>query len=333
MFFLESVVKKYPQLLEYIPNVEKPFFNMSLWDNFDEFITFISLNKFVPKEFDFVPGQLPLSDLHTVLLVIASYYVIIFGGRELLRNTKPFKLNFLCQLHNLFLTIASLVLLVLMLEQILPIIYYKGLYSAICDIESWTQPMMTLYYLNYLVKFMEFIDTYFLVLKHKKLTFLHTYHHGATALLCYTELVGNTVISWVPITLNLAVHVIMYWYYFLSARGVRVWWKEWVTRLQIIQFIIDIFFIYFAFYQKLAYVFMPILPHCGDCTGSTTSVFAGCAIITSYLFLFVAFYMEVYRGRGIKKTAAAKKAAEEIAASSGVDEIQGPPSQRLRKRK
>lgn len=312
--FADELLREYPFLLEYVPTLDKPFFNISLWDNFDRFVAFASDGELIPSEFTFTAGKLALSDLYSVIAAIVTYYVLIFGGREVMKNRKPMKLNFLFQLHNYFLTTWSLLLFVLMVEQLIPLIYKNGLYYAICNEGAWTQPLVTLYYLNYLTKYMEFVDTIFLVLKKKKLTFLHTYHHGATALLCFTQLVGITAISWVPISLNLGVHVVMYWYYFLAARGIRVWWKEWVTRFQIIQFIVDICFIYFAVWQKVASDYYPSVPHCGECVGSTTATFSGCAIISSYLFLFVAFYIEVYRRKDTKTSKVVKRVRGGVAA-------------------
>lgn len=300
-------------------SIDTPFL-VPLWPLFDTAVATATAGRFVPSEFHFVPGETFFSTFPIVAATIATYYVVIFGGDWVFKKFKiqPFVLNGLFQIHNLFLTTVSLTLLTLMVEQLVPMIWHHGLFYAICNPTAWTQELVTLYYLNYLTKFCEFIDTVFLVVKQKKLTFLHTYHHGATALLCYTQLMGLTPISWVPISLNLGVHVVMYWYYFLAARGIRVWWKEWVTRFQIIQFILDLGFVYFATYQKIVYTYFSdligTLPVCGDCAGTMLAAYSGCGILSSYLVLFIAFYIEVYRRKTTKKARRVKSVKGGMAA-------------------
>ncbi|KAK7058961.1 Fatty acyl-CoA elongase/Polyunsaturated fatty acid specific elongation enzyme [Paramarasmius palmivorus] len=237
-----------------------------------------------------------------------------------MKNHPPQKLNTLFQAHNVILSSGSLLLLVLMLEEIVPIIWKHGLFYGICADGAWTSRMEFYYMINYYFKYLELLDTVFLALKKKPLAFLHVFHHSATALLCYSQLNGKTSISWTVITLNLTVHVLMYYYYYATAGGAKIWWKKYLTLMQIIQFVIDLFLVYFGTYQHFAYAYRrDTLPTVGDCAGAESSALFGCGLLTSYLFLFINFYFQTYKkpsGRGSKANGKVNGAANGTANGS-----------------
>jgi len=305
-----------PDWLQYgPPTLERPF-GVALWPVFAK--VWESLFGFAPEQFRFVPGKVPMASATETTVALVAYYIIILGGREFMRDRPAMKLNGLFKIHNFYLTFISGALLALFIEQLLPTLYNHGVFYTICAADGgWTEPLVVLYYLNYVTKYLELIDTVFLFLKKKPLTFLHTYHHGATALLCYTQLLGETSVSWVVITLNLTVHVVMYWYYFQSARGIKIWWKQYITMLQILQFVIDLGFIYFASYTYFSSQYFPWLPTLGSCAGKEFAAFSGMAVISSYLVLFIGFYISTYKkpvkkGRGRATSALVEMKDEQV---------------------
>lgn len=243
----------------------------------------------------YIPGESPLSTWPVVTTALASYLAIIFGIREIMKDRSPQRLNTLFRIHNAFLSVGSLILLVLMMEEVGSIRLTNTTYGTMCDETSWTERLEFYYMINYYFKYIELFDTVFLALKKKPLAFLHVFHHSATALLCFVQLNGKTSVSWVVISLNLAVHVIMYYYYFATAGGAKIWWKKYLTSMQIIQFIIDIVIVYFGTYQHYAATHYHHLPHWSNCAGTETAALFGCGLLTVYLGLFINFYIQTYK--------------------------------------
>lgn len=114
----------------------------------------------------------------------------------------------------------------------------------------------------------------------------------------------------VVITLNLFVHVLMYYYYFMTAAGYKIWWKKcvpnllhlgtlsstysltpasrpppsrYLTTLQITQFVIDLFTVYFASYSYFSATYWPTWPTMGSCAGTEGAAIFGCALLSESL--------------------------------------------------
>lgn len=126
------------------PTIDRPF-AIELWPIFDK--VFTSVVGYPTADFEFVKGSTPMSTLETTVTALISYYVIMFGGREIMRNCSALKLNGLFKLHNLFLTTASAILLALFIEQLLPTLWNHGVFYTICNREGgWTKPLLVLYF-------------------------------------------------------------------------------------------------------------------------------------------------------------------------------------------
>jgi fatty acid elongase 3 len=129
-----------------VPTLDRPF-GLQLWPIFEK--VYESMMGYKPQDFRFVPGETPISTIKSCTAILVSYYIIIFGGRELMRNREPFKFSFLFKLHNFYLTAISAILLGLFLEQIIPTVARHGLFFAVCDhAGGWTDKMVILYYVG-----------------------------------------------------------------------------------------------------------------------------------------------------------------------------------------
>ena len=132
-----------------LPSLDRPF-GVELWPIFDKLFT--SVRGYGATDFRFVPGKTPISTFRETAAILVSYYIIVFGGREVMKGRQPLKLNGLFMLHNFYLTAISAVLLSLFTEQLVPTVWRNGVFYAICNEGGgWTKPLVTLYYVSYLV--------------------------------------------------------------------------------------------------------------------------------------------------------------------------------------
>lgn len=96
--------------------------------------------------------------------------------------------------------------------------------------------------LFYLSKYYEFLDSWILVLKGKKVSFLQTYHHTGIVFVMWGGVASHAAWLQFVVLLNSAIHTAMYTYYFLKTirPTLEIKAAKYLTMAQIAQFLTGI---------------------------------------------------------------------------------------------
>ena len=151
-------------------------------------------------------------------------------------------------------------------------------------------------------KIPELFDTAFIVLRKKKLLFLHWYHHITVLLYCWDSYASYAAPGLWFIAMNYTVHAIMYFYFFLTACGYRPSWAPLVTALQISQMAVGVMVCTMVYLLKFRGAD-------STCDVSDINFLAGLAMYASYFVLFGLFALKRYCSGSAPRSSAAKAKA------------------------
>ena len=270
--------------------------------------SFSGLSKLVSDEWTaaWTAREMPLSDVRLIAPVSFGYLAAVallwmFMRRKERQATKG--IRYFSAAHNALLCLASLYIFVGISRESWALYQASGsirpLFCGLAGASEFANSRIYYWgYLYHLTKFYEFIDTGIIVVRKAPLTFLHVFHHGVVPLMSWawleTQLMHALVFG---IWFNTLVHVIMYYYFSRTSLGHRIWWRSYITLLQIVQFVSS-----FA----LSLVYIGYLYSGYSCTGMPSFCFS--VVLNSiFLCLFVRLYQAGRRRPPAEPRAAGKK--------------------------
>lgn len=183
-------------------------------------------------------AKFPLMVPHQALLMAASYLAFVGLAMPVLQTLRlSVKLKPVMRVYNLFMVVLSAYMGTRSI--LLARASNASLFCVPLAAGRAGEEMAQLVWIFTYSKVIEFLDTVFMIVegRWRQVSFLHVYHHvtilsywfailwmapGSDA---YFSLAGNSYI-----------HVLMYGYYLLASFGYSPWWKYYITKAQIFQF-------------------------------------------------------------------------------------------------
>lgn len=239
------------------------------------------------------------TDAHTVkqwfeqhstkfIYFLPLYFFVVYGIQHYMKDRPRFQAKKAIFCWNILLSAFSVLAFIRLLPETIYTLRTFGYEYSICDSEFLRKNQVSSFWIHATAwsKVLELGDTVFLVLRKRKLTFLHVYHHALVYLI--TFVVFNYHLGAMRyIIVNLGIHGLMYGYYALRIIDVKLpkWAPMLLTSLQIIQMFFGIFLGTSAIYYGLKN------PECRIYFG----IWVTCIVTTiSFAILFINYFRQTY---------------------------------------
>lgn len=230
---------------------------------------------------------------YTPIIAVTLYAISILLGKKAMETRKPFQWRRAMALWNLFLSLYSLLAFVRITPQLFHNLASDTLRTNLCaDPEaSFGRGSVGLYIQSFVwSKFAELIDTLFIIVHKKPLIFLHWYHHVTVLLYTWDAYVTRAPGGPIFMSMNCAVHFIMYGYYFLMTIKAKPKWMNavFITVAQIAQMVVGVATAVMSFY------FFVTSEDERSCEITKSNLVSAFLMYGSYLFLFLQFFVKRY---------------------------------------
>lgn len=204
----------------------------------------LAITEWIDSQFDVSQDILetyPLMYPSQMIGMMAAYVIMVFTLPVAMQIRKePFTLRWVGFVWNIMMSLLSGYMFIgtastlyenMMREPNVPALLMCDPEASLSrNMEYWT-------YLFYLSKFVEYIDTVFLILRKKQVIFLHWYHHMVTCTIVWTSwLYQVPADQWIGPLTNTFVHIFMYAYFALTEVGLSRKWGKYITMVQLAQF-------------------------------------------------------------------------------------------------
>ena len=233
------------------------------------------------------------------IYVTIFYLISIQLFQRYMLTHKRFDLRYALSVWSFFLAAYSAVGAYYSFRYLVPKVWNYGIKDAACDeVYIYKQTGLWLF-LFVLSKVPELVDTYFIIFRKGPLIFLHWYHHATVLVYCWYSYKLKAIVTILFSAVNYSIHAIMYMYYGLKARQVRIPRQVniLITSLQIAQMVFGLY---------MGVLMLMNREEMKPCGISDFFIVVTIAMYTSYFILFAIFFYNTYIAVKKKPTPLAK---------------------------